>query len=159
MHFSRISKNTRPSFFILQDCSVRNKPENTTEEESQDSSSFATKYLFFHQHATQVHGLAVVPQALQTVELTCLLREDVDHYAAVIQQDPGTVAVAFTAQGHLVRLFLHSLFHAAAQGVDLGVGAAGGDDKIVRQSGLLGNFDGGNLLALLFIPRLCRDDC
>ena len=99
-----------------------------------------------------------MPQALQRVELPGLLRENVDHHAAVVQQDPSAVPVTLPAQRILPRLLLHGLFHSAAQRVDLGVGGAGGDDEVVRQGGLLRHLDGGDLLALLFIQRLGGND-
>ena len=80
-----------------------------------------------------------------------------DHHAAVVQQDPGAVPVALPAEGILPRLLLHGLLHRAAQGVDLGVGGAGGDDEIVRQGGLLRDFNSGDVAALFFVQGLGRD--
>ncbi|CAN3972081.1 Ribokinase, partial [Dysosmobacter welbionis] len=108
------------------------------------------------QHTGEIHRLAVVPKPLQRIELPGLGGEHVDHHTAVVQQDPGAVPVALPAERILPRLLLHGLLHCAAQGVDLGVGIAGGNDEIVRQGGLLRDLDGGDVAALFLVQGFGR---
>ena len=82
-----------------------------------------------------------------------------DGKTAVIQQHPSAVPVALPVKGRFAGLLLQGLFHGAAQGVDLGVGCAGGDDKVVCQGGEVCDLDGGDLLAFFFIQGLYRGDC
>ena len=110
------------------------------------------------QNFAQIHRLSVMPQPLQRVELPGLGGKDVDYHAAVVQQDPGAVPVALTAEGLLAALLVHGLLHRAAQGVDLGVGGSGGNDEIIRQCGLLRHLNDGDLLALLLIQGLGGND-
>ena len=76
-----------------------------------------------------------------------------DHDVAVVQQHPGAVPVALPAEDLDPAFLLQILLHGAAEGVDLGVGAAGGNDEIIRQGRNVGDLNGGNLLALLLVQR------
>ena len=111
------------------------------------------------QHAAEVHRLSVMPQPLQGIELPGLFREHMDADAAIVQQHPGAVPVAFPAERILSGLLLQRLFHRAAQRVDLRIGRTGGDDKVIRQSGQVRDLDGRDLLSLLLVQRLWRKDC
>ena len=67
-------------------------------------------------NAADVHGLAVLPQALQAVEGPGLLIEHMDGDAAVVQQDPRAAAIALPVQGLLTGLLCQQLFHIAVFG-------------------------------------------
>ena len=71
-----------------------------------------------------------------------------DGDAAVVQQHPGAAAIALPVQGLLLRLLPEDLFHIVHQGVDLGIGGAGGDDEIVRQGGQVADLQHLDLPAL-----------
>ena len=81
-----------------------------------------------------------------------------DCHTAIVQQHPSSIPVPLPVEGSLSGLFLHGLFHRVAQGVDLGVGPAGGDDKIVRQGGQVRNLNGADFLALLLVQGLGRNN-
>ena len=67
--------------------------------------------------------------------------------------------MALAAHRGLIGLLLHGLLHTVAQGVDLGVGTTGGNDKILCQRRQLCHLDGADLLAFLLIQCLYGDQC
>ena len=76
--------------------------------------------------------------------------------APIVQQHPGTAPVPLSVQGLLAGLLRDHLFHIVNQGVDLRIGRAGGQDKVVRQGGQVRNLQHLNLPALFLRQRLGR---
>ena len=60
--------------------------------------------LFGQQDVADVDVLGVCPQALQVIEGSCLVGEDVDDHGTEVQQLPGVAAVALTAQQLLAQI-------------------------------------------------------
>ena len=71
------------------------------------------------------------PELLEAVELARLGREDVDDHVEVVHEDPTGLGHALDAPGKEAVLLLHVLVDAVVDGLDLAVGAAGGDHEVV----------------------------
>src|SRR3954453_5811964 len=71
------------------------------------------------------------PELLEAVELARLGREDVDDHVEVVHEDPARLRDAFDAPREQAVLLLHVLVDAVVDGLDLAVGAAGGDHEVV----------------------------
>ena len=110
----------------------------------------------------KLNFLAIAPKAFKIVKLSCLIRKNVDDYAAVIQKHPCAAAMPFPADQLIVRS-VHCLFNGIAKRVDMRVGRAGADHKIIRQCGDIRNFNHVNIQTFLAVKRgdngFCRFFC
>ena len=104
---------------------------------------FRSQKLFFVclQDFCDVHGFAVLPQAVQIVECAGFLRKDMYNHIAVVQQNPGigTVPLGVLRRNRMPLFELK--FHFIRQRLDMRTACTGGNDKIVRQHGNIADSD------------------
>lgn len=104
--------------------------------------------ILFDDDIPDIHKFRVRPQAFQIVELPGFLGKNVDDDAAVIQQLPGIAPVAFPAE-HLLPQLLQRVLGIVAERLDVGVGGAGADQKVIRKRADPVNFQQLDVLSFL----------
>ena len=109
--------------------------------------------LIFSNDVADVDIFCVGPEALQVVELSGLVGEDVDDHGAEVQQLPGVAPVALAAQQRLAQV-LQGQLGVVAEGLDMGVGGACADQEVISQRADLVDLQQLDAHALLGVQSL-----
>src|SRR3954465_11732488 len=85
------------------------------------------------------------PEVFQRVVVAAGGVEEVDEDGAVVEKDPLAVLIAFGPQGGMAQLLLQHVVDGVAHGPQLPLAGAGGDDKVVKDDGLVPQIEDGDV--------------